>query len=173
MEKNEINNMRNGTLEEVDYREEYEKEHLRNADLAGRVADLEAKCDDLTFKLNRIKENPLWKMSSPLRRCMHFAIRQKNRLKNCGSLKGVLSKLNYKKIERQARENYGTKSFPTPEETKRQREEQFPRMVKFSILVPLYNTPEAFLKEMIESVVNQTYENWELCLADGSDSAHS
>lgn len=173
MEKNEINNMRNEMPEEVDYREEYEKEHLRNADLAGRVADLEAKCDDLTFKLNRIKENPLWKMSSPLRRCMHFVIRQKNRLKNCGSLKGVLSKLNYKKIERQARENYGTKSFPTPEEAKRQREEQFSWMVKFSILVPLYNTPEAFLKEMIESVVNQTYENWELCLADGSDSAHS
>ncbi len=160
-------------FEEVDYKEEYEREHLRNADLAGRVADLEAKCDDLAFKLNRIKENPLWKMSAPLRRCMHFAIRQRNRLKNCGSLRGIWAKLNYKKIERQARGNYGTKSFPSEEEAKRQRQEQFPRMVKFSILVPLYNTPEMFLKEMIESVVNQTYENWELCLADGSDENHS
>lgn len=160
-------------FEEVDYKEEYEREHLRNADLAGRVADLEAKCDDLAFKLNRIKENPLWKMSAPLRRCMHFAIRQRNRLKNCGSLRGIWAKLNYKKIERQARGNYGTKSFPSEEEAKRQRQEQFPRMVKFSILVPLYNTPEMFLNEMIESVVNQTYENWELCLADGSDENHS
>lgn len=160
-------------FEEVDYKEEYEREHLRNADLAGRVADLEAKCDDLAFKLNRIKENPLWKMSAPLRRCMHFAIRQRNRLKNCGSLRGIWAKLNYKKIERQARGNYGTKSFPSEEEAKRQKQEQFPRMVKFSILVPLYNTPEMFLKEMIESVVNQTYENWELCLADGSDENHS
>ena len=160
-------------FEEVDYKEEYEREHLRNADLAGRVADLEAKCDDLAFKLNRIKENPLWKMSAPLRRCVHFAIRQRNRLKNCGSLRGIWAKLNYKKIERQARGNYGTKSFPSEEEAKRQRQEQFPRMVKFSILVPLYNTPEMFLKEMIESVVNQTYENWELCLADGSDENHS
>lgn len=169
MEQNE--NKQN--FEEVDYKEEYEREHLRNADLAGRVADLEAKCDDLAFKLNRIKENPLWKMSAPLRRCMHFAIRQRNRLKNCGSLRGIWAKLNYKKIERQARGNYGTKSFPSEEEAKRQRQEQFPRMVKFSILVPLYNTPEMFLKEMIESVVNQTYENWELCLADGSDENHS
>ena len=112
-------------------------------------------------------------MSAPLRRCMHFAIRQRNRLKNCGSLRGIWAKLNYKKIERQARGNYGTKSFPSEEEAKRQRQEQFPRMVKFSILVPLYNTPEMFLKEMIESVVNQTYENWELCLADGSDENHS
>ncbi|MDE7287394.1 MAG: hypothetical protein K2N55_11220, partial [Lachnospiraceae bacterium] len=68
MEKNEINSARYGNEAEIDYREEYEKEHLRNADLAGRVADLEAKCDDLAFKLNRIKENPLWKMSAPLRR---------------------------------------------------------------------------------------------------------
>lgn len=157
---------------EIDYREAYEKEHLRNADLAGRVADLEAKCDDLNFKLNRIKSNPLWKMSAPLRRCMHFVLRQVSRVKNCGNLRGILSKLKYKQIERQARENYGTKSFPSLEEAKRQREERFERMVKISILVPLYNTPEAFLREMIQSVVDQTYENWELCLADGSDGEH-
>lgn len=45
--------------------------------------------------------------------------------------------------------------------------------VKFSVLVPLYNTPVDFLNEMIESVQMQTYENWELCLADGSDEKHS
>ena len=43
----------------------------------------------------------------------------------------------------------------------------------FSILVPLYNTPERFLREMIESVTAQTYGKWELCLADGSDDAHA
>lgn len=41
-----------------------------------------------------------------------------------------------------------------------------------SIVTPLYNTPEEFLKQMIESVRNQTYTNWELCLADGSDDKH-
>lgn len=40
--------------------------------------------------------------------------------------------------------------------------------LKFSILVPTYHTPEKFLREMIDSVVNQTYPNWELCIADGS-----
>lgn len=158
--------------QEMNYQEAYEKEHLRNADLAGRVADLEAKCDDLNFKLNRIKNNPLWKMSAPLRRCMHFIIRQKDRIKNCGNLKGIIAKIKYKKIERQAMGRYGSSSFPTQEEAKRQREEKFQRMPKISILVPLYNTPENFLREMIESVTNQTYENWELCLADGSDKEH-
>ena len=37
-----------------------------------------------------------------------------------------------------------------------------------SICVPLYKTPEAYLREMIDSVVAQTYPNWQLCLADGS-----
>ena len=159
-------------MQEMDYRDAYEKEHLRNADLAGRVADLEARCDDLTFRLNRIKNNPLWKISAPLRKCMHFVIRQRDRLKNCGSIRGVIAKVKYKAIERKAMENYGTKSFPSPEEAKRQREEKFPRMPKISILVPLYNTPENFLREMIESVTAQTYEKWELCLADGSDEGY-
>ncbi|WP_245643806.1 glycosyltransferase family 2 protein [Paraburkholderia oxyphila] len=34
------------------------------------------------------------------------------------------------------------------------------------MLVPLYNTPEAFLRHCIESVREQLYDNWELCLAD-------
>ena len=61
----------------------------------------------------------------------------------------------------------------TEEELQAQREASFPRDIKISVLVPLYNTPKDFLKEMIDSVIAQTYSNWELCLADGSDSEHS
>jgi len=35
-----------------------------------------------------------------------------------------------------------------------------------SILMPVCETPEPFLVAAIESVLHQTYENWELCLAD-------
>lgn len=155
------------------YKESYEKELVKTADLAERIAALEAKNEELNYKLNRIKNNPLWKMTAPLRKGIHFFIRQRDRIKNCGNLRGVLSKIKYKKIERQAMEQFGTKSFPAPERIRQERETKFPRMVKISILVPLFNTPENFLREMIESVIAQTYENWELCLADGSDSEHS
>ena len=37
---------------------------------------------------------------------------------------------------------------------------------KISIVVPLYNTPLDFLEELLDSVVNQTYHNWELCCVD-------
>lgn len=40
---------------------------------------------------------------------------------------------------------------------------------KISILVPLYHTPEEYLREMLESVIKQTYSNWELCLCDASE----
>lgn len=60
----------------------------------------------------------------------------------------------------------------TEEELEAQRTEVFPRSIKFSVVVPLYNTPEKFLHEMIRSVIDQTYADWELCMADGSDEAH-
>lgn len=157
----------------MNYKEAYEKEHIKTADLAERVAVLEAKNEELTFKLGRIKNNPLWKASAPLRKGMHFVIRQRDRLKNCGNLKGVVAKIKYKQIEHKAMEQFGTKSFPDEERARREREQVFERMVKISILVPLWNTPENFLREMIESVTAQTYQNWELCLADGSDGDHT
>lgn len=94
------------------------------------------------------------------------------RVKRYGNLKNLLRKIKSKQIERKAYKSYGTLSMPGEEEVKRQRETKFSKDVKFSILVPLYNTPEIFLKEMIQSVVDQTYVNWELCLADGSDDKH-
>ena len=153
----------------MDYKEAYEKEHIKCADLAERVAELEEKNEELNFKINRIKTNPVWKMSAPFRKAMHYVIRQKNRLKNCGNLRGIWAKIKYKGREREAMERYGTASFPTEERRRAEEETVFPHMVKFSILVPLYNTPKEFLTAMLDSVVAQTYKNWELCLADGSD----
>lgn len=62
--------------------------------------------------------------------------------------------------------------WPNKQTVQEQQRARFDREIKFSVLVPLYNTPEKYLREMIESVQAQTYENWELCLADGSDGAH-
>lgn len=157
----------------MDYKEEYEKEHNRNAALAVRITELEAANEELQFKLDRIKNNPLWKISKPLRSVMHWGIRQWRRLRGLGGPRGVAAKIRYKKRLKAAMRKYGTESFPTPKEAEEQRETVFGRPVKISILVPLYNTPPDFLKQMLDSVMNQTYENWELCLADGSDSQHT
>ena len=155
------------------YKQAYEQEKARAASLAGRLADAKNEADNLQFQLDRIKNNPLWKASKPLRSSMHWGLRNYRRIKNLGGPKGIARKLKQKKIEAQAKSLHGTASFPTPEQAAIQRETKFEKMVKISILVPLYNTPLNFLEEMINSVKSQTYQNWELCLADGSDSEHN
>lgn len=50
-----------------------------------------------------------------------------------------------------------------------QRQYKFKFEPKVSILVPTYNTPTIFLKEMLDSVLNQSYQNWQLCIGDGSE----
>ena len=64
----------------------------------------------------------------------------------------------------QWREHYEVK----PEELETQRQTELSLQPFFSIVVPLYRTNEQFLREMMESILAQTYTNWELCMADGS-----
>ena len=158
--------------EMIDYKELYEKERQKSASLAGRLADAKNEAEYLQFQLNRIKNNPIFKATRPLRMNAHRVINLARRVKNLGGPRGIARKLRQKKYEKQAMKLHGTASFPTPEEAKRQRETVFPKKIKISILVPLYNTPKDFLHEMIQSVTTQTYGNWELCLADGSDKDH-
>lgn len=57
---------------------------------------------------------------------------------------------------------------PTLEELEKQKQEKFKIEPKISLIVPMYNTPIKYFEELVESLINQTYGNWELCLADGS-----
>ncbi len=56
----------------------------------------------------------------------------------------------------------------TAQEIEEQKKATFGIKPVISIAVPLYRTPEKYLREMIESVQYQTYDCWELCLSDGS-----
>jgi len=58
-------------------------------------------------------------------------------------------------------------------ERQQQEDFAFSKNIKFSILVLLCNTPRKVLREMLESVLKQTYSNWELHLLDCSDSEHA
>ena len=58
----------------------------------------------------------------------------------------------------------------TDEELRTQAASSFPYEPLISICIPLYNTPERFLKELMDSLLSQSYKNFEICLADGSTS---
>lgn len=154
------------------YKDLYEKELKRNEELTEYIVDLEAENADLTYKLDKIRKSKLWKSIYPIRLAFSHLKNLCIRIKRYGNLKNLLKKIQAKRIERAAYKSYGTLSMPDEETRKKQRETVFPENICFSILVPLYNTPNNFLIEMINSVKSQTYENWELCLADGSDAQH-
>ncbi|NBK91541.1 glycosyltransferase family 2 protein [bacterium 1XD21-13] len=156
-----------------DYKKLYEAEREKTEVLLSKIEESEKEIEELRFKLDRIKNSFAWKLSSPLRKGLHFYEKTRDRLTRYGSIPGLMRKVRSKLQERKNMKRHGTASFPTPEEARKQRETIFENKVKFSILVPLYNTPEKFLTDMLDSVKGQTYENWELCLADGSDHEHA
>ncbi len=62
------------------------------------------------------------------------------------------------------RKKYGV----TAKELEAQRHQTFAWEPEISIVVPLYRTPEKYLRELIASVQRQTYPRWQLVLSDGS-----
>ncbi len=161
----------NESIEQL--KKELAVEQYRNLQLATRLAEAQALAEDRKQQIDRIKNSTPWKLSKPMRVCFHWASRQKTRLHNLGGPRGIARKLKSKSIEKKARTQHGTASFPDAEEAARQSAVKFSKDIRISILVPLYNTPKDFLKDTIDAVLRQTYRNWELCLADGSDDAHA
>ena len=89
-------------------------------------------------------------------------------LKHYG-VKGFYARLLERFEEREVEyQEWYEKHKPSEEELARQRKKKWKDPVVISVLVPAYRTPEIFLKQMMESVLLQTYPYLELCIADGS-----
>lgn len=56
----------------------------------------------------------------------------------------------------------------TPADLRNQKKTTFEYAPLMSIVVPVYRPKDLYFEEMLESILNQSYANWELCLADGS-----
>ncbi len=155
------------------YKDLYEKEKLKNERLTRELVAVEAENSEMKEKLDLFKKSLLFKIIKPFRTVYANILAIITRIKRLGSFSEFVRKLKSKRIERKALKYHGTESFPDEERRKKESLTVFKERHIFSILVPLYNTPDKFLREMIESVTAQTYSGWELCLSDGSDDAHS
>ncbi len=170
------------TCEKVNTELAYYKMHYAAA--IGQREELKRQLADCQNAYNVISNAFLWKITKPLRLILDFL---KNHLRKITVLrllyKGIRSlfkegfsktwkKAQYKIANKRAQNTAANMPLFSKEELEAQRREIFPKQIKFSIVVPLFNTPEKFLREMIESVLNQTYSNFELCMADGSDKDH-
>lgn len=86
-------------------------------------------------------------------------------LKKNGSKAAVMAAL--ERLEKSENDSYCYEA-PSQEVLERQRIQSNAGEIFFSILVPVYCTPEKYFREMLTSVLDQTYHNWELLLADAS-----
>ena len=78
-----------------------------------------------------------------------------------------------RKLMKHDQEHYSYRQFLkenpiTKEELDKQKHTVFKYNPVISIVIPLYNTKEEFLIELIQSFTAQTYPHWQLCLGDGS-----
>ena len=150
-----------------------------------RIIQLEAQNRHLSESFDIISNAFFWKITKPVRFTLDVikwailphaekGLMQKGlySLKTDGfrtTWKKAVQKITFRDSLTQA----ARQALFSEEELAQQRKHRFTKEVKFSIVVPLYNTPERFLREMIESVQVQTYAGWELCMADGSDPQHT
>ena len=149
-------------------KKELEETKQKNMELQGRITELEDEKEEIKDNLDRIKTSKAYKLSKPLR----YVRSQVKRVTQYGSVSAVSDKVKSKNRLKKRYRELGTLSFPDKEQRALEESREYAEKTVISILVPLYNTPEDFLKEMIDSVLTQTYKDWELCLADGSDNEH-
>ena len=149
-----------------------------------RIKEFEAQNRYLSESFNTISNSTCWKITKPARVVMD-AVKLSPSLRTARLLcrKGLYSlrtngvRVTWQKTVHELRRRgelaqpVWQRLFSEPE-LQAQREHVFPQAIRFSVVVPLYNTPEPFLREMVESVLTQTYSDWELCMADGSDGEH-
>lgn len=160
----------------------HSKEHYQA--IAARNAALERQLAEAQNAYNVISNAFFWKITKParviadwikmpLRKVAVFRLMNKGlRCLRENGWRYTWAKVRNKVKNQQNAAALLKKPLFTESELAEQRKHQFPKSIKFSIVVPLFNTPEKFLREMIQSVIDQTYANWELCLADGSDAEH-
>lgn len=145
---------------------------------------LNSRLESVEESYNSMLNSACWKSTKPIRivldgikkilkfnRYTHLFCKGLKCLKQNG-FEYTLKKVKQKLKNSKRYNNYTKQNILTDDEKQLQISTKFSKDIKFSIVVPLYNTPENFLREMIDSCINQTYNDWELCLADGSDEDH-
>lgn len=146
-------------------------------DWSREIGRLEAEIREKQRRLRQIRNSPSWKVTAPLRFLggLVVAARAKCRAwrRRGHEADAVLAGLKAGILSGVTR-NGSLAVRDRIYESERLREARvvFSGKPKISVITPLYNTPPRLLAEMVFSVLEQTYGEWELCLADASDAAH-
>lgn len=160
-----------------------------NLKLVGqRYADLKHDHTNALIELNVLRssyaryravtDSTFWKLTKPLRVCSDFF--RINVLGFCRAAVNFFVGRSWKKGVEEIKQRYSLnvygayfkKTRPTEQMLQNQRLVEFKKNFIVSVVVPIYNSSVEFLQQLIDSMRQQTYKFWQLCLADGSDAFH-
>ena len=196
--KDEIEQEKENTKKMIEENEQLKKEiedKQKEIDIKQReinskqreIAQRDSTIIDRDTQLKIIANSRSWKITKPLRAITNKMAKIKDiynqvkYYKKRHGLKMTIKKCIYilkngravnnlaTETEKDAYQLWIQNNEPTFEELEKQKEHKFKISPKISLIVPMYNTPVNFFEELVESLRNQTYKNWELCLADGSN----
>lgn len=119
----------------------------------------------LQKELHNVYSSWSWKLSKPMRIADSCARRIQEKLSKLIQKRQTAVSEENKNNETNSYENYVS-------EYEKQKNITFSHNIKFSIIVLLHNTDSKVLKEMLLSVISQSYQHWELCILDASDTSN-
>ncbi len=162
----EENALKSGFSIECDYKKKLVLTFISNDEVETRTVDVK----ELTNKNSYSK-----KMKKALKMINSNNIKKVFREIKKNGIKQTYYKSKYKLkdsvMQEVSYDEWFRKSKPTDKELEEQRNFKFEYNPKISILIPTYNTKPEFLSKVIDSIINQTYSNWELCIADGASTS--
>ncbi|MFV0465995.1 MAG: glycosyltransferase family 2 protein [Lachnospiraceae bacterium] len=122
--------------------------------------------------IRKLKGTPVWTLLWPVRMC-YRALRYLKEVGPGELAKKIKNAIIHNKYAKKRMDQAYLASILPGEKQCQQRQEDTLFHGIISVLVPLYNTPVHYLREMIQSVMVQTYPHWELVLADASGKEHA
>jgi len=149
----------------------------KNRELKLKLNNLQATQSELNRRLTQIyeaKSFKLWQQFTKVKKNPKLVIKATKILFSEGP-NGIKNKLRAKESQNNTllsiNEQYQIwlkKNYPNKSNLLKQKrlQKKFKYRPLISIITPVYNPDEKWLRSCIESVINQTYDNWELCLAD-------
>jgi GT2 family glycosyltransferase len=152
-----------------------------------RIADMEAELAGVRRELEAVHASMSWRVTSPLRRISSRApafagvaqsilrlaywtvtLRLPSRLRAERTRRELTQRVDRTRRAHTYERWIALYDTLTPEDREGMRAfaAELPSSPLISILMPVFDPPERFLRAAIESVLDQVYSNWELCIAD-------
>lgn len=162
---------------------------MKHGQLERELAILEKHKSNLQAELDKTQSSRahrLWQDFNMIKKIVRSTLRHPSKLKKLLMIlfkEGPYGLANWLRLKRQENEatqgmtsqyrNWINKFYPSANvlASQRRKSKEFTYKPLVSIIIPTYNTPIDFLHESIDSVIKQSYENWELCIADDASTS--